>query len=153
MIPYISVTCSIALFIFVLALPWSNQIEGNHYQYSELRIQDDQHIFRSDGLTRIDNNHVIHLASIQDSSMKEPVVIRFAGKALSFNQYGFSVSGSLSLVSVQNLTPIMDDAVISPYLLLNNDPYSIDIDILYTGQDYIIIRERPDGRAKLLAKR
>ncbi|WP_114787677.1 hypothetical protein [Vibrio tetraodonis] len=153
MIPYLTLICSVIAFLFVLALPWSNQVEGNHYQHTEVRIQQNQKVFRSDGITRIENNHVVHLASLKDSSMQDPVVIRFSGKARSFDQFGFSLSGTLDLMSVQSLRPVIDDTSIYPYLLLNNDPYSVDIKILYTAEDYILIREEPSGRVKLLAKR
>ena len=153
MIPYLTAALSVLVFAFVLSLPWSSEIEGNHYQHTEIYIQDDHSTFRSDGITRIKNNNVVHLASLQDSTMTKPIVVRFSGTAKSFNQFGFSLSGSLNLLSIQSLRPIMDDAIISPYLLLNNDPYSLDIDILYTAEDYVIIRERHNGRVKLLANR
>ncbi|MBU2898622.1 hypothetical protein [Vibrio hepatarius] len=153
MTPYFTITLSIIVFAFVLSLPWSSQIEGNHYQHTEIYLQDDHSTLRSDGITRIKNNHVVHLASLQDSAMEKPIVIRFTGTAKSFNQFGFSLAGSLNLVSIQSLRPVIDDAIISPYLLLNNDPYTLDIDILYTAEDYIIIREKLSGRVKLLANR
>ncbi|MFY2510153.1 hypothetical protein F0225_07185 [Vibrio pectenicida] len=153
MVPYLTAALSIVVFALVLALPWSNTVEGNHYQHTEIYLQDDHSVFRSDGITRIKNNNVVHLASLQDSTMTKPIVVRFAGTAKSFNQFGFSLSGSLNLLSIQNLRPIIDDAIISPYLLLNDDPYSLDIDILYTAEDYVIIRERHNGRVKLLANR
>ena len=36
MIPYLTAALSIAVFVFVFTLPWSNQVEGNHYQHTEV---------------------------------------------------------------------------------------------------------------------
>ncbi|ANW24404.1 hypothetical protein BA953_09330 [Vibrio coralliilyticus] len=153
MIPYLTLIIATIIFSIVLNLPWSNRIEDNRYQHSEIHIQLDNQIFRSDGLTRIENNEVVHLASLQDDKMEQPIVIRFQGQAESFSQFGFSLSGIINLLSVQKLRPVMNDATISPYLLLNDDPYTLDIDILYSANCFVIVRDRQTGRAQLLAKR
>ncbi|MCG9680278.1 hypothetical protein L1D31_19900 [Vibrio sp. Isolate23] len=153
MIPYLTLVIAAIVFSTVLSLPWSNRIEDNRYQHSEIHIQPDNRVFRSDGLTRIENNQVVHLASLQDENMDQPIVIRFQGQAESFRQFGFSLSGIINLLSVQTLTPVMNDATISPYLLLNDDPYTLDIDILYSTDRFVIVRDRQTGRVQLLAKR
>ena len=58
MVPYLTAALSIVVFALVLALPWSNTVEGNHYQHTEIYLQDDHSVFRSDGITRIKNNNV-----------------------------------------------------------------------------------------------
>ncbi|MDA0120584.1 hypothetical protein [Vibrio sp. T11.5] len=153
MIPYFTLIIATVIFSIVLSLPWSNRIEDHRYQHSEIHIQSDNHIFRSDGITRVDNNKIVHLASLQDDKMEQPIVIRFEGQAESFSQFGFSLSGIINLLSVHKLRPVMNDATISPYLLLNDDPYTLDIDILYSANCFIIVRDRKTGRTQLLAKR
>jgi len=47
----------------------------------------------------------------------------------------------------------MNDNLLSPYLLLNNDPLTLNIDILSTNEAFAIIRSCNTGRTQLLAKR
>ncbi|MDN3608681.1 hypothetical protein ACFFUP_19450 [Vibrio ostreicida] len=153
MIPYLVVVTSALIFLTVLSLPWSNKLDNSRYQHSEVHIHSDDHIMRTNGLTRISQGNIVLLASLQDEEMAEPIVVRFQGQAQSYNLYRFSITGRVNLLSVQRLEHIMNDKDISPLLLLNDDPVSLDIDILYSSHSFVIIRDQQSGRSQLIAKR
>ncbi|CAK3549000.1 hypothetical protein VCRA2120O433_410001 [Vibrio crassostreae] len=47
----------------------------------------------------------------------------------------------------------MNDNLLSPYLLINNDPLTLKVDILSSNDLFAIIRTCNTGRTQLLAKR
>ncbi|MEZ8733485.1 hypothetical protein AB6D70_23325, partial [Vibrio splendidus] len=91
--------------------------------------------------------------AVQDNNMPNPIVLRFKGKANPSQSFFFSISGTIDLVSVQKINKTMNDSLLSPYLLINNDPLTVKIDILSSNDLFAIIKTCNTGRTQLLAKR
>ncbi|MFS1418083.1 hypothetical protein BCU26_020780 [Vibrio splendidus] len=153
MMPFVALISAFALLIGIWNIPSPQPKEEHRYQHSVVDFIVDDNVLRTDGLTKISNNKVLHLMSVQDDNMPDPIVLRFRGEAGPSQSLFFSISGTIDLVSVQKISKTMNDNLLSPYLLLNNDPLTLNIDILSTNEAFAIIRSCNTGRTQLLAKR
>ncbi|MEZ9424975.1 hypothetical protein AB4186_16390 [Vibrio lentus] len=153
MMPFVALFSALALLVGIWSIPNSPPQEEHRYQHSVVDLILDGNVLRTDGLTKISNNKVLHLMSVQDDNMPDPIVLRFRGEAGPSQSLFFSISGTIDLVSVQKISKTMNDNLLSPYLLLNNDPLTLNIDILSTNEAFAIIRSCNTGRTQLLAKR
>jgi hypothetical protein len=153
MMPFVALFSALALLVGIWSIPNSPPQEEHRYQHSVVDLILDGNVLRTDGLTKISNNKVLHLMSVQDDNMPDPIVLRFRGEAGPSQSLFFSISGTIDLVSVQKISKTMNDNLLSPYLLLNNDPLTLNIDILSTNEVFAIIRSCNTGRTQLLAKR
>ncbi|MEZ8389799.1 hypothetical protein AB6C53_11015 [Vibrio splendidus] len=153
MMPFVSLISAFALLIGIWNIPSPQPKEEHRYQHSVVDFIVDDNVLRTDGLTKISNNEVLHLMSVQDDNMPNPIVLRFKGKANPSQSFFFSISGTIDLVSVQKINKTMNDSLLSPYLLINNDPLTVKIDILSSNDLFAIIKTCNTGRTQLLAKR
>ncbi|MEZ9174350.1 hypothetical protein [Vibrio kanaloae] len=153
MMPFIALFSSLTLFIGIWSIPSSPPQEDRHYQHSVVDLILDGNVLRTDGLTKISDNKVLHLISVQDDNVPDPIVLRFKGEAGPSQSLFFSISGTIDLVSVQKISKTMNDSLLSPYLLINNDPLTLKVDILSSNDLFAIIRTCNTGRTQLLAKR
>ncbi|MEG3222953.1 hypothetical protein MID13_08900 [Vibrio gigantis] len=153
MMPFVALFSSLALLIGIWSIPSSPPQEEHRYQHSVVDLVLDGNVLRTDGLTKISDNEVLHLMSVQDDSMPDPIVLRFRGEAGPSQSLFFSIAGTIDLVSVQKINKAMNDSLLSPYLLINNDPLTLKVDILSSNDLFAIIRTCNNGRTQLLAKR
>ncbi|MDH6025454.1 hypothetical protein [Vibrio splendidus] len=153
MMPFVALISAFALLVGIWNIPSPQPKEEHRYQHSVVDFIVDDNVLRTDGLTKISNNEVLHLMSVQDDNMPNPIVLRFKGKANSSQSFFFSISGTIDLVSVQKINKTMNDSLLSPYLLINNDPLTVKIDILSSNDLFAIIKTCNTGRTQLLAKR
>ena len=153
MMPFVALISAFALLVGIWNIPSPQPKEEHRYQHSVVDFIVDDNVLRTDGLTKISNNEVLHLMSVQDDNMPNPIVLRFKGKATPSQSFFFSISGTIDLVSVQKINKTMNDSLLSPYLLINNDPLTVKIDILSSNDLFAIIKTCNTGRTQLLAKR
>lgn len=153
MMPFVALISAFALLVGIWNIPSPQPKEEHRYQHSVVDFIVDDNVLRTDGLTKISNNEVLHLMSVQDDNMPNPIVLRLKGKANPSQSFFFSISGTIDLVSVQKINKTMNDSLLSPYLLINNDPLTVKIDILSSNDLFAIIKTCNTGRTQLLAKR
>ena len=151
--PYIAVTLSFLLFLGAWNLPWRHNAEDNRYHHTIVDILPDDHTLRIDGLTRVNHGTITHIASLQDESMSNPIILSFKGTSRPYSDVNLSISGKMNLLSVQEISPAIDDSFLSPYLVLNDDPIYFDFEIIHQNEVFSLIRDKQTGRTKLLAKR
>ncbi|MFZ3407166.1 hypothetical protein [Vibrio chagasii] len=153
MMPFVAVFSALILFASVWSIPDSHKLEDHSYQHSMIDLLAEDNVLRSDGFTKIRDNKVLHIVSIQDDKIPNPIVLRFQGNVGYSKSFSFAIAGTIDLLSVQKINEAMNDNLLSPYLLLNNDPLTLNIDILSTNEAFAIIRSCNTGRTQLLAKR
>ena len=153
MMPIVALISAFVLLVGIWSIPSPQPKEEHRYQHSVVDLIVNDNVLRTDGLTKISNNKVLHLMSVQDDNMPDPLVLRFRGTAHPSQSLFFSISGTIDLVSVQKLNQTMNDSRLSPYLLINNDPLTVKIDILSSNDLFAIIKTCNTGRTQLLAKR
>ncbi len=153
MMPFFALFSALALLVGIWSIPNSPPQEEHRYQHSVVDLTLDGNVLRTDGLTQINNNKVLHLMSIQDDNMPNPIVLQFRGEAGPSQSLFFSISGTIDLLSVQKINKTMNDSLLSPYLLINNDPLTVKVDVLSSNDLFAIIRTCNTGRTQLLAKR
>ncbi len=153
MMPIVALISAFILLVGIWSIPSPQPKEEHHYQHSVVDLIVNDNVLRTDGLTKISNNKVLHLMSVQDDNMPEPIVLRFKGEASPSQPLFFSIAGTIDLVSVQKINKTMNDSLLSPYLLINNDPLTVKVDVLSSNDLFAIIRTCNTGRTQLLAKR
>ncbi|CAH1593587.1 hypothetical protein [Vibrio owensii] len=150
---YIAIALSCVVFFSAWKLPCYHDTEDKRYHHSVVDILPHEHTVRIDGLTRVNHRVITHIASLQDESMSNPIILSFKGKSRPYSDTSLSVSGKMNLLSVQEIRPALNDSFLSPYLVLNDDPIYFDIEILLQTETFSLIRDKQTGRTKLLAKR
>ncbi|MCK8075637.1 hypothetical protein MSG34_05660 [Vibrio sp. 1CM2L] len=153
MMPIVALISAFVLLVGIWSIPSPQPKEEHRYQHSVVDLIVNDNVLRTDGLTKISNNKVLHLMSVQDDNMPDPLVLRFRGTARPSQSLFFSISGTIDLVSVQKINKTMNDSRLSPYLLINDDPLTVNIDILSSNDLFAIIKTCNTGRTQLLAKR
>lgn len=153
MMPIVALISAFVLLVGIWSIPSPQPKEEHRYQHSVVDLIVNDNVLRTDGLTKISNNKVLHLMSVQDDNMPDPLVLRFRGTAHPSHSLFFSISGTIDLVSVQKINKTMNDSRLSPYLLINNDPLTVKVDILSSNDLFAIIKTCNTGRTQLLAKR
>ncbi|MGI9874940.1 hypothetical protein ACKVMW_05040 [Vibrio chagasii] len=153
MMPFIAVFSALILLAGVWSIPDSHTLEDHNYQHSMIDLLTEDNVLRSDAFTKIKDNKVLHIVSIQDDKIPNPIVLRFQGSAGYSKSFSFAIAGTIDLLSVQKINEAMNDNLLSPYLLLNNDPLTLNIDVLSSNEAFAIIRSCNSGRTQLLAKR
>ncbi|MEZ9580178.1 MULTISPECIES: hypothetical protein [unclassified Vibrio] len=153
MMPIVALISAFVLLVGIWSIPSPQPKEEHRYQHSVVDLIVNDNVLRTDGLTKISNNKVLHLMSVQDDNMPDPLVLRFRGTAPPSQSLFFSISGTIDLVSVQKTNKTMNDSRLAPYLLINNDPLTVKIDILSSNDLFAIIKTCNTGRTQLLAKR
>lgn len=101
MMPFVALFSALALLVGIWSIPNSPPQEEHRYQHSVVDLILDGNVLRTDGLTKISNNKVLHLMSVQDDNMPDPIVLRFRGEAGPSQSLSFAISGTIDLVSVQ----------------------------------------------------
>ncbi|MEZ8286504.1 hypothetical protein AB4393_23445 [Vibrio splendidus] len=151
--PFVALSSALLLFVGIWLIPSAQPQKEHRYQHSVVDLMLEGNVLRTDGLTKISNNTVLHLVSVQDDHMPDPIVFRFKGRARPSQSLYFSILGTIDLVSVQKIEKVMNDTQFSPYLLLNDDPLTLNIDVLSSNDLFAIIKTCNTGRTQLLAKR
>lgn len=151
--PYIALIFSCIAFAGAWSLPCLHDGEDRRYHHSVVDILPHEHTVRIDGLTRVHNQIFTHIASLQDESMDNPIILSFKGRSRPYSNSSLSISGKMNLLSVQEIRPALNDSFLSPYLVLNDDPIYFDIEVLKQNEVFSLIRDKKTGRTKLLAKR
>ncbi|MCZ8499404.1 hypothetical protein O9929_21195 [Vibrio lentus] len=78
----------------IWSIPNSPPQEEHRYQHSVMEpLCLDGNVVRTDGLTKISNNKV-HLMSVPDDNMPDPIVLRFRGEGWPFSNH-CAISGTI----------------------------------------------------------
>ena len=112
-----------------------------------------EHILRSDGLTRVNNNTITQVTSLQHESFNDPIMLIFKGVSQPNSESNYLVTGTLSLLSIHELEPALDDKVLSPYLVFDDEPKQFNLKVLYSDHVFMIVRNINNDRTMLFAKR
>ncbi|EDP59922.1 hypothetical protein [Vibrio sp. AND4] len=151
--PYIAVVLSCLFFIGAWYKPCHHNAEDNRYHHSVIDILHDDNFLYIEGLTRINHGTITHIASLQDESMSKPIILSFKGMSRPYSDVNLTISGTMNLLSVQEIGPAINDSFLSPYLVLNDDPIYFNFEIIIENEVFSLIKDKQTGRTKLLAKR
>ena len=84
--------------------------------------------------------------------MNPLVTFRFNGSLKESDSVSLSLSGSVDVISIDNMAPLINDRGTLAYLLLNQSPISGKINILSINNDYIIFEDLINYRSYLLVR-
>lgn len=151
--PYLAIAASSALFAATWSWPYGSKIQDVQYHHRVVDMIPNEHILRSDGLTRVNNNRVTQLTSLQDESLTNRMMLSFKGISLLQSDSSFLVTGTVNLLSIQELEPALNDKMLSPYLVFNDEPKQVNIKVLYSNRSFMILKNFNNNRTMLYARR
>ncbi|WP_100753955.1 hypothetical protein [Vibrio salilacus] len=150
---YLAIAVSSVLFATTWFWPHSSKTQDVQYHHRVIDMITSEDILRSDRLTRVKNNRITQLSSLQDESLANPIMLSFKGVSQPHSNSSFLVTGKVNLLSVQELEPALNDKMLSPYLVFNDEPKQFNIKILYSNHAFMILKNSNNGRTMLYAKR
>ena len=151
--PYLAIVASSALFAAIWFWPYGSKVQDVQYYHRVVDMIPREHILRSDGLTRVNNNKITQLTSLQDESLATPIMLSFKGVSQPHSDSSFLVTGKVNLLSIQELEPALNDKMLSPYLVFNDEPKQFNIKILYSNHVFMILKNSNNDRTMLYARR
>lgn len=150
---YLAIAASSALFAIAWLWPYGSKVQDVQYHHRVVDMIPNEHILRSDKLTRVNNNRITQLISLQDESLANPIMLSFKGVSQPHSDSSFLVTGKVNLLSIQELEPALNDKVLSPYLVFNDEPKQFNVKVLYSNHVFMIVRNTSNDRTMLFAKR
>ena len=90
--PFVAVFSALILLAGVWSIPDSHKLEDHSYQHSMIDLLAEDNVLRSDGFTKIRDNKVLHIVSIQDDKIPNPIVLRFQGNVGYSNSFSFAIA-------------------------------------------------------------
>ncbi|MEZ9856127.1 hypothetical protein AB4347_19210, partial [Vibrio breoganii] len=73
MMPIVALISAFVLLVGIWSIPSPQPKEEHRYQHSVVDLIVNDNVLRTDGLTKISNNKVLHLISVQDDNMPDPL--------------------------------------------------------------------------------
>ncbi|AUI86074.1 hypothetical protein BS333_06580 [Vibrio azureus] len=151
--PYFAIFISSILLVVVWQLPYQHNIEEAEFYQRSVELFSTSKPVRMEGVTKIRNGKVIHIASLSNASLSKPIVMRFKGELETFANSNFSILGKINLLSLEEVRALLNHSVLSPYLLLEDETVNIEYTLLFRNKDFSLVYNNRTKRTTLLARR
>ncbi|WP_163832054.1 hypothetical protein [Spartinivicinus ruber] len=153
MIPYLTTAGALLVLILTVTVDSPEMLPDNNYRLSVVNFQADAKPLRVTGITRVHAGKVVQLLSFNDPWTGLPAVVRYQGLIDVAEFDKLHVSGYANLLSAEVQQPFPDDYPDQSLLLLNDDYFSYDFEVIYDDSVMTLVHEKQNGKTIMLAKR
>ena len=151
MISYIYLLFSICLLFFTIFYPEREKSPEYLFKHHSIDFIG-ENIRQTNGVVHVTGKDITHVFSLHDREMNPLVTFRFNGSLTESDSVSFAISGSVDVISINNMTSLINDRSTLAYLLLKQSPMSASINILSINNDYVIFEDLINSRSYLLVR-
>ena len=148
---YLYLFISILSLFYILFFPGREEASEYFFKHHSIDFIG-KNIRQTNGIVRVAGEDITHIFSLHDKEMNPLVTFRFNGNLKESDSVSLSLSGSVDVISIDNMAPLINDRGTLAYLLLNQSPISGRINILSINNDYIIFEDLINYRSYLLVR-